>query len=430
MIEFPETRAAGAIRTYLGVEPGGECFLDCLKQLDLEPITHIGAVLRASERVFLMGNGGSFANARLMANLLKNCGIQAQALGSTESCWDQSMESGYETAFHRALVEARLTRRDAVIALSGSGNSPNILAALRQARDAGAVPLALGGGSGGAMVDFVGTRHAVVVPSTTMETIEDLHVAVAGLTARTLGGRGSAGCSELIEAVGAIGLSFSSGLARLAHAVVRTLSSKGSVLILGLTPGAAHWRLDLERGSTNRIPIRGIRAPALVGTASMTASCNDDGFALMYLKALTKLDPGPDDVAILIGKASPLDEAKSYLAECNCPTFGLGFDGADADIPVPADQRLFDLCLSLANHSISHSVNQFLAQQLDVQSVQLPVALDGFQRRRPTRAAVLALEAELKASGRLKADRVLTFAYGHAYSARHPAELGLERSFY
>ncbi len=62
-------------------------------------------------------------------------------------------------------------------AISGSGNSPNVLKALRVARDMGAVTLGLTGFQGGAMKALCDV--CVVVPSDNMQIIEDLHHAVA-----------------------------------------------------------------------------------------------------------------------------------------------------------------------------------------------------------------------------------------------------------
>ena len=66
---------------------------------------------------------------------------------------------------------------DIVIAISASGNSPNILAAARMAQQSGAITLALTGQDGGKLsrlADFT-----IYVPSQTIEQVEDAHLIIA-----------------------------------------------------------------------------------------------------------------------------------------------------------------------------------------------------------------------------------------------------------
>lgn len=65
---------------------------------------------------------------------------------------------------------------DVVLAISGSGNSRNIIAALEIANSAGARTLGLAGFEGGRMRAMC--RNCLVVPSNNMEIIEDVHMAV------------------------------------------------------------------------------------------------------------------------------------------------------------------------------------------------------------------------------------------------------------
>jgi D-sedoheptulose 7-phosphate isomerase len=63
---------------------------------------------------------------------------------------------------------------DVVIAVSGSGNSENVLRAVRHARDVGCHTVGLAGFSGGKLKDLVDT--CIVVDSDHMGRIEDLHL--------------------------------------------------------------------------------------------------------------------------------------------------------------------------------------------------------------------------------------------------------------
>jgi D-sedoheptulose 7-phosphate isomerase len=63
---------------------------------------------------------------------------------------------------------------DVAIAISGSGNSPNVLEAVRAARAGGVATIGLTGMGGGKLKDLVDV--AVVVPSNSMQHTEDVHV--------------------------------------------------------------------------------------------------------------------------------------------------------------------------------------------------------------------------------------------------------------
>ena len=83
-------------------------------------------------RIYIIGNGGSYANSVHLANDLLSCGIRAFAMdAATLSAF--ANDFGYETVFSRWI---RIVGEvgDLLIALSGSGNSPNIIRALVEAR--------------------------------------------------------------------------------------------------------------------------------------------------------------------------------------------------------------------------------------------------------------------------------------------------------
>jgi D-sedoheptulose 7-phosphate isomerase len=91
--------------------------------------------VRAAKRVYIIGNGGSYANAVHIANDLLACGIRAYTLDpatltATANDW------GYETVFSRWIYTVG-EQGDMLIALSGSGRSPNILAAIGVAEQKG-----------------------------------------------------------------------------------------------------------------------------------------------------------------------------------------------------------------------------------------------------------------------------------------------------
>ena len=91
--------------------------------------------LKRARRVYLVGNGGSYANAAHISNDLLSCGIKAYTLDAAIlTAW--SNDIGYESIF-ATWLETVGEPGDLLIALSGSGTSPNILKALDTARAIG-----------------------------------------------------------------------------------------------------------------------------------------------------------------------------------------------------------------------------------------------------------------------------------------------------
>lgn len=146
----------------------------------------IEALLRAleSERfVYVMGNGGSAANAEHFANDLGKGGqrgfprrFKVLSLASNVSlmtAW--ANDTAYDQVFAEQLRNFVGTG-DVVMAISGSGNSPNVLNALTLARQRGAVTVGLTGFDGGALKSLC--DHCVIVPSDNMQHIEELHLVV------------------------------------------------------------------------------------------------------------------------------------------------------------------------------------------------------------------------------------------------------------
>jgi D-sedoheptulose 7-phosphate isomerase len=91
--------------------------------------------IKPPARVFIIGNGGSYANAVHIANDLLAHGIMAFTLdpATLTAC---ANDHGYEHVFAHWL-ETVASRDDVLIALSGSGKSPNILKALSTAENLG-----------------------------------------------------------------------------------------------------------------------------------------------------------------------------------------------------------------------------------------------------------------------------------------------------
>lgn len=138
------------------------------------------AWLRGS-KVILLGNGGSAATASHFANdLNKGCAVPGKhrfsAIALTDNvplitAWGN--DTVYENVFAEQLPNF-LRPGDVVVAISGSGNSPNVLKAVQMARASGALTLGFTGFRGGKLVGLV--DYCIVVPSDCMEQIEDMHL--------------------------------------------------------------------------------------------------------------------------------------------------------------------------------------------------------------------------------------------------------------
>ncbi len=85
-------------------------------------------------------------------------------------------DARYEDIFAEQLRNF-VEKGDIVLAISGSGNSPNILNGLKVARETGAYTIGLTGFQGGKMKDLCDL--CLVVPSDNMQFIEDLHVCIS-----------------------------------------------------------------------------------------------------------------------------------------------------------------------------------------------------------------------------------------------------------
>jgi D-sedoheptulose 7-phosphate isomerase len=85
-------------------------------------------------------------------------------------------DSSYEDVFAEQLRNL-LTPGDIALAISGSGNSPNILRALTVASNLGGTTIGMTGYSGGKMKSLC--DYCIVIPSDNMQIIEDFHLSVS-----------------------------------------------------------------------------------------------------------------------------------------------------------------------------------------------------------------------------------------------------------
>jgi D-sedoheptulose 7-phosphate isomerase len=156
-----------------------------LDAMPLERIESIGAALysayRHDKQVFVVGNGGSASTASHMAcdlskNTLAGNRPRFRVMSLTDNVALMSAlanDVGYEHVFKEQLVNLIRTG-DVLIVLSGSGSSPNVLEAMRYARERSATVIAFLGFDGGEAAELA--DHAIVAPTDNYGLIEDVHM--------------------------------------------------------------------------------------------------------------------------------------------------------------------------------------------------------------------------------------------------------------
>jgi len=151
--------------------------IDALRGINLTSVDRATHALLHAERIYTFGNGGSGATASHIAgDLAKGCKLQAFCLNdNTPQVSAISNDVKYRSVFVNQ-VRLYLNREDAVIAISGSGNSRNILYATGLARSKGAVTIGLSGYGGGKLAEEVDIP--IVVLCYDMEQVEDIHLVV------------------------------------------------------------------------------------------------------------------------------------------------------------------------------------------------------------------------------------------------------------
>ena len=152
----------------------------------LQKIAHCAELwtntFRNGGKILFCGNGGSAADAQhLAAELsgrfyLNRAPLYAEALHvNTSYLTAVANDFGYEHVYAR-MVEAAGRPGDLLVAMSTSGNSPNILAAVQQARTIGMTVVGFTGQSGGQMADLCDLL--LNVPSADTPRIQEAHMLI------------------------------------------------------------------------------------------------------------------------------------------------------------------------------------------------------------------------------------------------------------
>ncbi len=151
----------------------------------------VASTIRRGRTVFFAGNGGSAAEAQhLAAELVVRFARNRGALPAIALTTDTSVltaagnDYGFDRVFARG-IEALGRRGDLLVALSTSGRSPNVLAAIRAARARGMRVLGMTGAAGRAFARRCDV--CLVVPSRVTARVQEIHLLAGHLCCEAAG---------------------------------------------------------------------------------------------------------------------------------------------------------------------------------------------------------------------------------------------------
>jgi D-sedoheptulose 7-phosphate isomerase len=161
--------------------------IDALSEEQIESLAdHLHRRWKTGGKILLMGNGGSSATASHIVNDLQKCihcetGTALRTMCLSD-CTPLILAWGNDTEFaniYAPQVECWAEPGDLVIAISGSGNSKNILNGVEAGKAKGAFVFGLAGYGGGKLAAMC--DECLTVRSDNMQRIEDLHMIVLHL---------------------------------------------------------------------------------------------------------------------------------------------------------------------------------------------------------------------------------------------------------
>lgn len=174
-------------------------YISTLQQtMDRLPQAAIADAIHALQRarmqgsqIFIMGNGGSASTAsHFVCDLAKNTRFDGlphfRAIGLADNIEIFSAyanDEGYENVFSQQLFNL-IRPGDIVIAISASGNSKNVIKAVEDAKNHGAMTIGFTGFDGGQLGQLVDLH--IHVDSTVIEHVEDIHLMLEHMIVRTI----------------------------------------------------------------------------------------------------------------------------------------------------------------------------------------------------------------------------------------------------
>jgi len=147
------------------------------------------------KQIYVMGNGGSASTStHFVSDLLKTSITKDEKRFKATSLSDNipvilawSNDKSYDTIFVEQLKNF-LQEGDVVIAISGSGNSLNVINAINYANQINAKTISLTGRDGGKLSEI--SKISLIIPSNDMLTIETMHLCVCHLLTTIIRSKG------------------------------------------------------------------------------------------------------------------------------------------------------------------------------------------------------------------------------------------------
>ncbi len=158
---------------------------ETLRQLPMDRIENVISILQQAgargRRIFVMGNGGSATTAsHFVCDLAKSTRQPGKPLYRVIGLSDNmaifsayANDEGYGSVFAQQLANL-VEAEDVAIAISTSGNSPNVIHAIELAHRQGATTIGFTGSDGGRLGKIVDIE--VHIPSSRIEHVEDIHL--------------------------------------------------------------------------------------------------------------------------------------------------------------------------------------------------------------------------------------------------------------
>lgn len=167
------------IETYIAEE------IHTLEKIDIgavdDALNLLAETMECEGTIYIFGNGGSSATASHFQNDF-NKGVSEHTEKKFRFCclndniatlMAVANDIGFEEVF-RFQLEGRLRPGDIVVAISGSGNSPNVIRAVEYARSCGTKVIGLTGYNGGRLKEL--SDISLNVPVDSMQITEDIHM--------------------------------------------------------------------------------------------------------------------------------------------------------------------------------------------------------------------------------------------------------------
>jgi len=146
--------------------------------------------LRAGHKILIFGNGGSAAQAQHFAAELVNKFLKERAplraislTTDTSALTSIANDTSFNYVFSRQ-IEALGDKEDVAIGLSTSGNSPNVIEAIKAAREKELLTIAFTGKGGGKLHSLV--DYLLDVPSESTPRIQEVHILLLHLLAHEI----------------------------------------------------------------------------------------------------------------------------------------------------------------------------------------------------------------------------------------------------